>query len=421
MIFIEKLKFGICRVVSAIDNICLYAFAVYVVASMLDFSTMAYQYVGFSLLLKLCRYGCYLVFVVKVMLDILKERKISVCLIAGGLLALAVIIFSRQLPLGFLVLVLAAVSTLDLRRLLRYTFVAVSTVVAVIIIASLVGLLPNWTYTRGDIVRYSLGFIYPTDVFSVFLMITMMYFYLYHQKIKYYVLAILEGINIALYILTNGRLSFILVNLVLAVMLGCKLMERFPRAHSLGIKVLESKITKILCMCLPAFLLLLCLTLALLYKFDSPIAMGINRLLSDRVRLNCEALFNFPLTPFGTYIEWQGWGGLGYVDSVAENFVYNFVDTSYIKIIFDYGIVTTVVAMAVYAVRIGKAFESKDWIILFLVVTVLLWSFVEPYLLSIGRNVFVILLAPILQYGKIEVKFLHKISNKLLGENNETV
>lgn len=421
MAFIEKLKFGIHRFISAIDEICSYAFAAYVVLSILDFSTLAYQYEGFSLLLKLCRYACYLIFFVKIVLEILKERKISLSMVLSALLALVVVICSKQFPLGFLVFVLAAVSSLDFRRLLQYTLVAVSTVWAAMILSSLIGLLPNWSYTRGDIVRFSLGFIYPTDVFSVFLAITMMYCYLYHRKISYYVLAILELINIGLFYATNGRLSFILVNLVLVVMLGFKLLERFPRVYSFGVRLLESKPVKILWMCLPFLLLAICLILALLYKFDSPIAMSVNQLLSDRVRLNSEALSNFPITPFGSYIEWQGWGGLGYVDSVAENFVYNYVDTSYIKIMFDYGIVTTLVAMAAYAVRIGKAFDSKDWITVFLITIVLLWSFVEPYLLSIGRNVFVIFLASLLQYGKMEFKFLHKLSNKLLGEENETV
>lgn len=57
-----------------------------------------------------------------------------------------------------------------------------------------------------------------------------------------------------------------------------------------------------------------------------------------------------------------------------------------------------------YSIILYNSFNEKKYRLTFILIVVLMWAFIEPCILNIGRNIFVIFLLPILEMG--EIKFL---------------
>ena len=387
-------------------------FTVFMTCFVVDSTAVAKTYEIFIITLKIIRYSSYMFFAVKILLDVLLSRKISVVMIAIGFLSVIVGVCSKSFTVIFAALMLAAISTIDVRRLIKPVLLTVSIVFFVTVVLSLVGVVPDWTYIRDDFVRHCLGFTYPTDAFAVYLSVVLMFFAIKGVKVTYVQLGLVEIINIALYYLTNGRLSFVLVTAIVVLMLVYKLADNIERIGNVIEKVLSNIVVKCCIMLVPAVLFFLSVAFVFMYKSDNGLANFLNGLLSDRLLYGSNAFMSYPLTPFGTFVEWQGWGGIGYLQEYPTDFVYNFVDISYIRILFDYGIIGSVVILFGYSRALQRYVDKNDFVMATILILVLLWCFVEPVVFSIGRNIFVICLARYMDGCKISIKPITFLGNK---------
>lgn len=85
-----------------------------------------------------------------------------------------------------------------------------------------------------------------------------------------------------------------------------------------------------------------------------------------------------------------------------SEFEYNYVDSSYARIVLDYGIIFSVIILIGYTILLVRQYKSKNYWLLFSIIFILIWSFVEQYLVSISKNIFILAFIPLLQYGEIE-------------------
>ena len=166
---------------------------------------------------------------------------------------------------------------------------------SIIVVASLLKIIPDWVYMRGSIARHSLGFLYPTDCSSIFLMITLLLLYNNSSDIPFYQIGVLEIINILLFIYTNGRLSFILINLVLLIMLMLKI-KVFSKY--LFKKELIKKM-KIVGYIIPVFFLILTNILIFLIPTNNSIVNKLDLVLSHRISYAEKAYQKYGLHLFG--------------------------------------------------------------------------------------------------------------------------
>ena len=70
--------------------------------------------------------------------------------------------------------------------------------------------------------------------------------------------------------------------------------------------------------------------------------------------------------------------------------------------LYDYGIVLSAVILAAYTARIYCACKKREYDLLFAMLWVLVWLFVEPYIISIGKNIFILAFIPLLDAGRIK-------------------
>jgi hypothetical protein len=90
-------------------------------------------------------------------------------------------------------------------------------------------------------------------------------------------------------------------------------------------------------------------------------------------------------------IDWYAWGGYGYNNTLSNTvkYEYNFVDSSYPRILLDYGVILSMVILCGYSFLLIYFIKQKDLIMFFVFMIILVWSLIEPSIASLPRNIFI--------------------------------
>lgn len=355
-----------------------------------------------NIVIKIIRYSIYSLFALNIFLDWKKGNSFTIPMIASLVLSILVFIFSKNKDIVILVLTIIALKNCDFDKLVKVAFGVFLTMILLTVDLSLLKVFPDWIYGRGELIRHSLGLYYPTITQGLYLSVILMYCYLRKSDAKSIELLILETINIFLYTYTNGRLSFILCSFILTMMF----LSKFKNIKYITRYAMCKKILKVLCYTFPTLMFLLSFSLSVSYSSGNNIVKNVDHVLSGRLKYSNEALKKYEITLFGTDIKWNGWGGHGYVKnnnfSLSE---YNYVDISYIRILFDYGIVVTILILYAYTTILIRSYNQKKYWLCIIILYILIWSFIEPYIIYIGKNIFVLAFRNIINDGK-KIRFL---------------
>ena len=141
------------------------------------------------------------------------------------------------------------------------------------------------------------------------------------------------------------------------------------------------------------------LALSLLYIDGPQWIAKLNDILSGRIELLNFAIDRYGIKWFGQKIEWVGFGTLTNTDGIWET--YNFVDNAYGKMLLDYGILFFILILIGYAVIYKTANEQQDYVLIIVISVILVLSIMEPRLVSIEMNPFVLLLG---RFFRMETK-----------------
>ena len=106
--------------------------------------------------------------------------------------------------------------------------------------------------------------------------------------------------------------------------------------------------------------------------------------------------------------------GVGYAEAAPEDFLntYNFVDISYIRGLFDFGIIPTVLIVLGYGLAIKKAAQKKELVLVLALLATVLWCFVEPFMFTLGKNVMAVCLAQFMNNLNITAKPITCLGDK---------
>lgn len=381
-----------------LNNLMYIFWGIYVLANFLGMVGIIYANDICQIALKLTRYMCYLVFAIKAYFDWKKDKKISILFIVAFILALIITVLAKNNGITCTIIILVALRKMDFDRLIKIAFKIFSIAFFITVGLTLMKIIPNWEFSRGTITRYSLGFDYAATGVSVYIVTIMMYFYIRNNKATYMELLVLELINIFVYRYTDGRLGFVLISLILFI----QLLSKFEFIINIFNSNFIQKSLKVVCHTLPIILFILYHLLTIMYANNNVIANKVNKTLSNRIKLTYQAYRNYDVKLFGNDIKWYSWAGYGY-RGVDEEFTYNLVDSAYARTIFDYGLVFSALLILGYREILIKCYNEKKYWLLFVIIFVLIWSFLEPIILNIGRNMFVLALIPLLDIGQIDL------------------
>lgn len=315
----------------------------------------------------------------------------SILLLLSGIL-----VYFQTNRLNFLVysMLLVLLVNVDMKVVLRnYVIVAGALVVGVFLL-SLVGIVPNLQYNRAGVIRNSFGFIYPTDFASHCFYLFIAISYLLKDKLIWY--RTLFGFLLSAFIIKycDARLN------ALSILLATVIFAYFY--YSKGKKL------KIFALLPYSAVVFASVVTYLSYKFSwsDPFLVSINKLITGRLALGRNAFDTFEVHLFGTRnVQFIGSGGK--TESVIG---YNYVDSSYVQMLFTYGIVPVVLLIIIYVVASKQQYKDGQYLLVAILSLIAFNCMIEAFWFVPTYNIFMFLLFTTNTFSKKE-------SNDIVASN----
>lgn len=287
-------------------------------------------------------------------------------------------------PLIFMLLCLF-VMQLDIKTVIRVFFWTCLVIFMATIVMGLLHLIPHLTFLRKEILRYSLGFIYPLECNAMYFFLTMAGCYLYGEKLGWKLYVPGAVFISVLTVFTKSRFSYVLTLMVIVVFWALNLWHaRNPKQPG---RLCASRGFMAFTVFVVVFLFVFPNLFACYYQWGNPIWEAVNKLFNDRFIWGRKAYAYMELKPFGTYIKWVGFGGQRLVQVnpwiLTE---YNYVDISYIKNLFDYGPIYMFFIFCMYLYTLIHYESKKAWGLVIIVFGAMGICLFEARLLQVSCN-----------------------------------
>ena len=308
---------------------------------------------------------------------------LSILLLLSG-----VLVYFQTNRLNFLVysMLLVLLVNVDMKVVLRNYVVVAGILVVGVFLLSLVGMVPNLQYNRAGVIRNSFGFIYPTDFashcFYLFLAIS------YLLKEKFIWTRSLFGVLLSAFIIKycDARLN------AMSILLAAVIFIYFYYSNGKKLKIFAL---------LPYSAVVFASIITYLsYKFSwsNPFLVSVNKLITGRLALGRNAFDTFGVHLFGTRnVQFIGSGGK--TESVIG---YNYVDSSYVQMLFTYGIVPVVLLIVIYVVASRKQYKDGQYLFVAILSLIAFNCMIEAFWFVPTYNIFMFLLFTTNTFSKKE-------------------
>ena len=318
-------------------------------------------------------------------------------LILSTLLLLSgILVYFQTHRLNFLVysMLLVLLVNVDMKVVLRNYVIVAGILVVGVFLLSLVGMIPNLQYNRAGVIRNSFGFIYPTDFashcFYLFLAIS------YLLKDKFIWTRSLFGVLLSAFIIKycDARLN------AMSILLATVIFIYFYYSNGKKLKIFAL---------LPYSAVVFASTVTYLsYKFSwsNPFLVSINKLITGRLALGRNAFDTFGVHLFGTRnVQFIGSGGK--TESVIG---YNYVDSSYVQMLFTYGIVPVILLIIIYVVASRKQYKDGQYLLVAILSLIAFNCMIEAFWFVPTYNIFMFLLFTTNTFSKKESNDITKLN-----------
>ncbi len=221
-----------------------------------------------------------------------------------------------------------------------HVFFAVQLPIMIVsIFLSLTGVIENELWEEAERMRYSLGYTYCTYSSHIFLFLTLAYMSL-RKKITLIDALILLGLNYLLYTQTLTRTDLLLF---VPAVVSCYLIG------GLHLGVSDIRWSRGLLMAAGPVLAGIAITVQYVYDETNYFWHTADTFLRGRISLGHQGLADYGITLFGQKIKWVGASG----NRLHPDWVYNYVDCSYLKYLLNYGLIFFILLMLAI-VLLGK-------------------------------------------------------------------
>ncbi|KJQ77567.1 polysaccharide polymerase [Streptococcus oralis] len=252
--------------------------------------------------------------------------------------------------------------------------------VVLIILLSMMGVIPNLQFVQaraaGVVVRNSFGFIYPTDFAShCFYLFTALSYLL---RKKFIFLRTLSGVALAAFIIhyCDARLNALSILVATGVFFyfyyrnktEWRLFALLPFAAGVASSVM--------------------VYLSKQFSWSHPMYVFLNNLFSMRLHLGHEALKKYPVQAFGT----RGVSFVGYGGKTETVLNYDYVDSSYVQMLFNYGMIPVILLICLYMVQSWSLYRRKNHLLLTCLAIVAINCMFEAFWVRPSYNIFMFLL-----------------------------
>ena len=329
---------------------------------------------------RMIRYGTYLIFLMLISVEWIlnKSKRLPV----AAIMAIAALstVFSRDFQIFsyFIIVMAAANEGININKILKIYLVTEGFFILFTVLLSSVGVLPNIIFDLGTRNRNALGFKWVTTA-------PILFFYLLcnigctFKKITVFEITLLMSVSILFFVLTNTKLAFLLSGIMVIMIFFYR-----EKPHMVD-RFFKNKVIMHISMALPAIAAVFSVIISLMYREENAVLYSVNRMISNRLVLNQRALKEYDVTLFGQRIKWVGYG----VGADGSE-VYNYVDSSFIQIMLNYGVVILLIVLLAYVFMIRKSIEQNNSMLSASLLMITVFSIFEPRLINIIYNPFII-------------------------------
>ena len=361
------------------EAIFLTAFLVYYCAIILNVSMLQYS-AKFNMLIDGARVlSCGLLCIIFFMnLCISLYIKWEVVLYAAVAFILLIIAKESKIIIYLpLWLIMCCAKDISFKKIISISLITSMAILTILFLLSMFGIVENRTYIRSDgTVRNSLGFQYTTTAPNMFITAVLMYMLL-ASEIKWIEVISMFWINLFLYFTTDTNSAFLVVSFSLIgyLIIRSGFFSRFISVILLYVSTISAPAAFALCMLLQKF-----------YSGGGEKIEKLNSLLSGRLKLAKTAIDTYGFSAFGKEIEWVG----GINQYEEERKAYNYVDSSFIQYLLNFGAVYIILTMVLYVWYGIKALKHKNVMLAFIFIVIIVHSIFDPQLMWLEYNPFLI-------------------------------
>ena len=308
----------------------------------------------------------------------IKKFSINYLIFAPLLLIVGFLVALQMKNYSFLAYMILLVSLYDMDMdfiLKVYSAVVIPFILGTVLL-SLVHVIPNLQFiqmrSRDVVTRNSFGFIYPTDFASYCFYLYVALCYL--NRNRFLITRSILGLGLAAFIIKFCDARLNAMSIVISILIFAFFYFN-KNKHRMIFRILPVSI-------LASSGIMYYLTKN--FTWSSPFYVAANNLVSMRLRLGNDALKTYAVRLFGNpEVKFIGYGGK--TESVLS---YNYVDSSYIQMLFYYGSVAVILLVILYLVRSWVIYRQGNYLILTLL-SLITWNcMIEAFWIRPSYNIF---------------------------------
>ena len=299
------------------------------------------------------------------------------------------------LETGFLI---AGANDIDYRKILKvYLIVEIPTTICTMI-AGYTGVITDLVYHRGEQVRMSFGFVYPTDFAAGIIFMVTAWVVLRQVRCTWIEIGLMIISVVLFEKYCDVRNSEIVMMILIICVVYLKIRNKL--AAKKGKEYTPSLLLKILCLVAPYGLAGFMILVSRFYRPDIEWMAKLNTLFSTRLSLGKEVFDRYDIQIWGQDIPMRGNGGS--TEVVADYF---FIDSSYVNILMRLGLVAFILVMLIISIIMIKSLNHPYMLMAMAIVCI--HSVMEHHMFEVYYDVFLML-----PLAKFDVKDIGKRQRK---------
>ena len=319
----------------------------------------------------------------------------------------------RELFLLMIPVLAAGASGMEYRKVLKLYAASVGSFLAVTILCSFTGVIPNIVYSGGGRFRSSWGIAYPTDFASLVLFFVMTLWLSWERMPT--ALAILSALlSLWISLMIAGSRTSALCSLLFLVFILYNMMRRRMQGRKSGISKLGRSVQLLMVFSFLLFAAAYFLAV-LLYAQGTKVGTAFDRLFSYRLYMTLMILRDQGISAFGSNYPQVGLGGI-----TIESEAYYFLDSSYAMLLIRYGWVPFLTVAALWTGMGFRAYRAGDQKLLCIMTVIAFHAVSEHHFPEVQYNMLLALPFASIPEQKNRLSDHHNIKERL-RENRAAV
>ncbi len=294
---------------------------------------------------------------------------------------------------------------IDKDKLIKLGFGTLLSAAGFVLFCYFMGVIAHDVSNRGSstVDRWHFGFNYTTHLPNIFFSLSLMFVYLKREAIKIRHILIILLINAALFFFTDTKAIYVEI---LALCLGLFVLI-IANAAKWSKKILDvvlhSKVSRIAFVVLCLALVGVVFATALSFDSQNPTHYKLDKALTGRISYAFEGIKTYGITLFGNDITWAA--GSDWRESATRYF---FVDSSFINMTLNYGVVTLALILLGLSRLCYDAAKNGEKYFMLVLFVLFIHSAFDPQLFDLRYTPFLMLM------GQYISPFENRVTLKVL-------